>query len=255
MRLVWKILRSAGCWVILTAITIVVGSLYVPLAFVSPEGRLVRGLERAWIWVILRGSNVHLDVEGLEHVEPGRSYIVMANHRSMYDIPALHGLLGRSRDLRWVGKKELVRVPFFGWALRVSRHVVIDRQDRSAAIAALERAAAESREGVGFVIMPEGTRSFDRTLLPFKKGGFHLAIDTGLPILPIGISGSEAMMPKGTAWILHGTIRVEVRPPIAIEDLDKGDLDSLIERTRNEIAAALPDLPRAEAPTSGRSAR
>lgn len=253
MRLAWKLLRSAGCWVILTIITIIVGSLYVPLALVSPEGRLIRWLELGWVWIILRGSNVDLVVEGLEHVEPGRSYIVMANHRSMYDIPAIHWLLNRDRDLRWVGKKELVKVPFLGWALHVSRHVIIDRQNRRKAIAALKGAAEESREGVGFVVMPEGTRSFDRTLLPFKKGGFHLAIDSGLPILPIGISGSEAMMPKGTGWILHGRIRVEVRPPIPTGEIGKNDLEELTERTRSEISAALPDLPRPEDSMTERS--
>jgi len=254
MRLAWNVLRSAGCWIILTAVTIVLGSLYVPMALVSPDGRAIRRLELVWIWIILRGSNVDLVIEGTEHVEPGRSYIVMANHRSMYDIPAVHWLLARDRDLRWVGKRELGKVPFFGWALRSSRHVLIDRENRRRAIDALRGAAEASEEGVGFVVMPEGTRSVDRSLLRFKKGGFHLAIDTGLPILPVGISGSETMMPKGTAWILYGTIRLEVRPPIPTDGMGKEDLSKLIERTRAEISAALPDLPREEDSTTERSA-
>lgn len=239
----WATVRTAGCWVLLALLTLVVAALYVPSAIVSPDGRFVRGLERFWVWFILRGSNVKLSVDGLEHVRTGSSYIVMANHRSMYDIPALHYLLGRDRDLRWVGKHELTRVPVFGWAFGMSRHIAIDRQNRPRAVEALKRAAAESSAGVTFVIMPEGTRSRDRRLLPFKKGGFHLAIDTGLPILPVGISGSERLMPKGTWWILPGAIHVSVRPPVSLAGWSKDRLEELVERVRAEIQSALPDLP------------
>ena len=102
--------------------------LYVPAALIARDGRFVRGLERFWVWFILRGSNVKLSADGLQNMQAGNSCIVMANHRSMYDIPALHYLLGRDRDLRWIGKHELTRVPVFGWAFGMSRHVAIDRQ-------------------------------------------------------------------------------------------------------------------------------
>lgn len=239
----WATVRTAGCWLLLSLLTLVCAVLYLPAAPISPEGRFVRGIERFWVWFILRGSNVKLSVDGLEHVQEGSSYIVMANHRSMYDIPALHYLLGRERDLRWVGKHELTRVPVFGWVFGASRHIAIDRQNRARAVESLKRAAAESSAGVSFVIMPEGTRSRDRRLLAFKKGGFHLAIDTGLPILPVGISGSERLMPKGTWWILPGAIHVSVRPPVPVANRGKEELGELIEHVRSEIGSALPDLP------------
>lgn len=239
----WVTVRTAGCWVLLALLTFACVALYLPAALVSADSRLVRGIERFWVWFILRGSNVKLSADGLEHVRAGSSCIVMANHRSMYDIPALHYLLGRDRDLRWVGKRELTRVPVFGWAFRASRHVAIDRQNRARAVEALKRAAAESEAGVSFVVMPEGTRSRDRRLLPFKKGGFHLAIDTGLPLLPVGIVGSERLMPKGTWWILPGAIHVSVRPLVPVAGWSKDRLDGLIERVRTDIRSALPDLP------------
>ena len=239
----YAVARTVYCWVTLAILTIGVGALYVPAAIVAPEGRFVRRLERFWVWFILRGSNVSLRAHGLEHVAPGRSYIVMANHRSMYDIPALHYLLGADRDLRWIGKHEMLKVPFFGWAYGASRHIAIDRRDRPRAIEALTRAAEESRDGVSFVIMPEGTRSVDRTLAPFKKGGFHLAIDTGLPILPVGIVGTERLMRKGEWWILPGSIDVHIRPAIDVETMTKADLESLRDRVSEEIRIALPDLP------------
>ncbi len=247
----WATLRTAGCWALLALLTLACVALYLPAALVSPDGRMVRVIERFWVWFILRGSNVKLSVDGLEHVQAGKSYIVMANHRSMYDIPAVHYFLGRDRELRWVGKRELTRVPVFGWAFGMSRHVAIDRQNRARAVEALKRAAAESASGVSFVVMPEGTRSRDRTLLPFKKGGFHLAIDTGLPILPVGIVGSERLMPKGSWWILPGAIHVSVRPPVGIAGWSKGRLNELVERVRVEIRSALPDLPKASERSAG----
>lgn len=239
----WATVRTAGCWILLALLTLVVTVLYVPAALIARDGRFVRGLERFWVWFILRGSNVKLSADGLENMQAGNSCIVMANHRSMYDIPALHYLLGRDRDLRWIGKHELTRVPVFGWAFGMSRHVAIDRQNRNRAVEALKRAAAESPDGVSFVVMPEGTRSRDRKLLAFKKGGFHLAIDTGLPILPVGIAGSERLMSKGTWWILPGAIHVSVRPPVPVDGWSKDRLEELVGRVRAEIRSALPDLP------------
>ena len=241
----WAVVRSAYCWVALALLTLVVGSLTIAVCAFVPASRWARRLEMAWVWTILRASNVKLTSEGLEHVTPGRSYIVMANHRSMYDIPVLHYLLGRDRDLRWIAKQELQRVPVFGWAYRASRHVAIDRENRVAAIETLRQAAAASREGVTFVIMPEGTRSRSGELLPFKKGGFHLALDTGLPILPVAILGSERLMRKGSWYILAGAIHVRVRPPIETRGLARDDIDGLAARVREEIAAALM-LPLAE---------
>lgn len=238
----YAVVRTAGCWILLALITLVVAVPYILVASVAPESRFIRRLERFWVWFILRASNVKLSAEGLERAEPGTSYIVMANHRSMYDIPALHYLLG-DRDLRWIGKQEVLRVPFFGWAYGMSRHVAIDRANRGLAIAALRRAAEASAEGVSFVIMPEGTRSVDGRLLPFKKGGFHLALDTGLPILPVGIRGSERLMRKGAWWILPGAIAVAVRPPVPTAGIGKERLDELVERVREEIRAALDERP------------
>lgn len=236
---VYAVVRSAGCWALLSLFTLIVGSLHIPSSLIAPEGRFPRALEMAYMWAILRASNVKLTADGLENVEPGRSYIVMANHRSMYDIPVLHYLLGRGRDLRWIGKQEVLRVPVFGWAYRMSRHVAIDRENRAAAIETLKRAAKESRAGVSFVIMPEGTRSTTGELLPFKRGGFHLALDTGLPILPVAILGSDALMRKGSWLILPGAIHVSVRPVVETRDFGRERINDLVERVRSAIAAGL----------------
>lgn len=239
----YAVVRTLYCWVALAILTIGLAMVYVPSAAIGPNSRLVKAFERFWVWFILRGSNVGLRDHGLENVVPGRSYIVMANHRSMYDIPALHYLLGKDRDLRWIGKHEMLRVPFFGWAFALSRHIAIDRQNRNKSIAALKEAAANSVEGVSFVIMPEGTRSTNRRLAPFKKGGFHLAIDTGLPVLPVAIMGTEQLMRKGEWWILPGSIDVFVGPPVKVGDYDKSRLEEFRQRVWTDIRDALTDLP------------
>lgn len=238
----YAVVRTAGCWALLAIHTVVSVSLYIPLLAVPARwggGRIARGLERYWVWFILRASNVRLVTRGMENIEAGRSYIVIANHRSMYDIPVLHYLLGRGRDLRWIGKRELLKVPFLGWAFGLSRHIAIDRDNRARAISALKEAAAGSASGVSFIIMPEGTRSTDGRLLPFKKGGFHLAIDTGLPILPVSIIGSERLLKKGEWWILPGRIEVVVRPAVDSGGWSRDRLDSLVECVRGEIERGL----------------
>lgn len=239
---VYATVRSLYCWIALALLTLVIGTVYLLTGWWLPSGgRFLRFLERAWVTTILKASFVDLSVRGLENARPGESYIVMANHRSMYDIPAVHYLLGADRDLRWIGKKELVKVPVFGWAFALSRHIPIDRHRRERGIAAMRQAAAESREGCSFVVMPEGTRSRDGRLLPFKKGGFHLAVDTGLPILPTAILGSEKLMRKGEWWILPGAIEVVVGEPIPVDGLDKSDVEELRDRVRGRIAKMLPD--------------
>ena len=232
------IVRSAWLWFLLGLETVVLVLPYLVIVAVAPNSRVALGIERLWAWIIIRGSNIRLTASGLEHFERGRSYVVMANHRSLYDPPVLHYLLARDHDVRFIGKKELVKIPIFGWAFALSRHVVIDRQNRHRAIAALREAAAKSGEGVSFMIMPEGTRNSGKELLPFKKGGFHLAIDTGLPILPVAMVGSDELMRKGSWYILPGSIHVTVLPPIPVDGLDKSHVEILLERTRSAIDEA-----------------
>jgi 1-acyl-sn-glycerol-3-phosphate acyltransferase len=236
---IYVVVRSAWYWFLLAVVTCAVVLPYLIVTALSPAGGLARKLERFWAWFILRASRVRLSAHSLEHVEPGRSYVVMANHLSLYDIPVLHYLLGRDRDLRWIGKRELLSIPLFGLGFERSRHVAIDRQNPERAVAALKEAAASSAEGVSFAIMPEGTRSADGKLGPFKKGGFHLAIDTGLPILPVTIVGSDELQRKGSWHILPGSIEVRVLPLIPVEGLDKGDVDDLLARTRSAIESEL----------------
>ncbi len=184
----------------------------------------------SWSNKLLRHAAVDLSIEGHEHIEPKRPYILMSNHQSHYDIPALFQAFPGT--LRMVTKIELFRVPIWGAAMREAGFIAIDRQNREAAIKSLETAKVSLDRGVSVWIAPEGTRSTSGVLGPFKKGGFVLAQDTGLAILPVGIAGTRAILPKKAAQVRMGArVRVRFGKPIAPE----ADRDDLIQKVREAI--------------------
>ena len=141
---------------------------------VDRSGESMVWMARQWIRWIFGGCGIRVETEGLENIDPKQPYVIMTNHQSVIDIGAIVQTLPIS--FRFVAKKELIWIPFFGWALPLAGHVIIDRRDRSKAVHSLERAAQRIAQGVNVIIFPEGTRSATGDLQPFKSGGFHLAI-------------------------------------------------------------------------------
>lgn len=188
--------------------------------------------------VLLALLAVRVVRRGLDNFAPTQTAIVMANHRSMLDIPLMAVTVPH---IRFVAKKELGRIPIFGWALIRSEHVLIDRHDRQSAITALKRMAEVFGKGRNLMVFPEGTRARGTELLPFKKGGFHLAIDTGLPILPVSISGNERILPKGTLLMRPGTVTMTVHPMIPVEGKTAKDIPALMAQVRAAILSGLPE--------------
>jgi 1-acyl-sn-glycerol-3-phosphate acyltransferase len=227
-----------GIAAVMVPLTVLVSLAHVVASLLALPGRPERRLERFWFGVVLWLAGVRLDVHGWPNVRPDRSYVIMPNHRSWMDVPVLHLSLA-GRDIRWVGKKEIARVPFLGWAFAVSRHIKIDRQNRERGIRAIQKAAAMSGGGVSIVIFPEGTRSPTPELLPFKKGGFHLALDTGLEILPVAISGTERIMRKREWTIRPGAVRVTFCEPVEAPRGGKATLPRLMRTVRERIREAL----------------
>ncbi len=161
----------------------------------------------------------------------------MCNHVSNLDAPIVVPVLpGRTSILV---KKELFRIPILGWAMRMASLVPVDRGDRDAAISSIEKAAKVMKSGLHMMIYPEGTRSTDGRPLPFKKGPFHLALNTGVPVVPVTVLGSLEMMPKGKTRIRAGTARVIFHQPI--DPARFKDRDELIEAVRRSIESSLPD--------------
>jgi 1-acyl-sn-glycerol-3-phosphate acyltransferase len=171
----------------------------------------------------------------------------MANHRSYIDIPVLVEAFSRFQ-LRLIAKKELVWVPVFGWALWASKHIIVDRSGRAQATASLRRAKEKIAQGVSVVIFPEGTRGRNGGILPFKRGGFVLAIMAQVPIVPVTIVDSGTILPRGEWRIRSGQIEVIVDEPIRMERYDLKSIGKLSGRVRSLMASHL------NRPSAGREA-
>ncbi len=197
----------------------------------------LHGLARAWARSILRVSGVRVAVSGAERIAPGRAHIFMANHSGNYDIPVL--LAHLPVEFRWLAKAELFRIPVFGRAMHAVGCIPIDRSDRESAFGSLHRAGGVLAGGTSVMMFPEGTRSPDGTLLPFKKGGFMLALAAGVPIVPVALRGVRAVMPKGSLRVRGGAVELRIQNPISTSGLQAADRDDLMRRVRTELLRAL----------------
>lgn len=211
--------------------------LFLPIviaALVGKRGDAAFHGTQVFAWCILKVTGIRLVVKGREHIVTGQRYVILSNHASYFDPPAL--VLALGLQYRWVIKKELRRVPLFGLALETSRNLFIDRSKGGDALASIKQGVSQLPHGTGILLFPEGTRSRDGQLLPFKKGGFVIARDGKLPILPITIRGSYDRLPKGSAAFSSGVIEVIVHPPLATEGRSVENLMTEVEGT---IAGAL----------------
>lgn len=189
----------------------------------------VQGLAAFWARSICAVSGVTVQVEGTETLQPGHPYIFAANHQSQFDIFALQGFLGI--DFRWLAKKELFRVPIWGAAMRRAGYIPIDRSHGRQAIKSLEKAAQKIAKGTSVIIFPEGTRSKDGKLQKFKSGAMLLAIKSGVPLVPVAITGTYDILPKGHLLVHSGQVRIKVGQPI--------DTTKYRSNNKNELALLL----------------
>lgn len=184
---------------------------------------------------LLQASHTQLEVYGSEQIQPNKSYVLMSNHASMMDIPVL--IIAYPAPLRMVAKQALFRVPFFGEAMRRAGFIPIDRKNLKVAKRQLEEAKNRLKSGISVWISPEGTRSLTGELLPFKKGGFHLALSLGVPILPVRIDGAGKVMPADSIKVFpNQTVRVTFKKPIETDGLRIEDMNSLMAKVRESLS-------------------
>jgi 1-acyl-sn-glycerol-3-phosphate acyltransferase len=222
-------------------ITGVLATLIVLLGIFDRHGKQVYRINRLWTWFVLRIARISLTVRGLENLDPSEQYVFMVNHQSNIDIPVLVQSLTQFQ-LRWIAKKELLWVPLFGWAMWATKHIIVNRSDAGDARKSLERAKRRIAAGISVVVFPEGTRSHDGKLLPFKKGGFLLALQTGKNIVPVTINGSGQLLPSGDWRLRSGNVEVTVEKPIMTKTFRVGSIRSLSDRVGQAIAAHLRPL-------------
>jgi len=200
----------------------------------DPKGRRVHAYCAVpWSKSILWVCGIKVRVLGLENLEPEVPRIYMVNHQSYFDIFTL--LANLPVQFKFVLKEELMRVPFLGPAMRKAKYVGIDRDDPRKAVKSMNEAADRFREGASILIFPEGTRSPDGQLQPFKPGGFHLALKAKGDIVPVSIVGTHRIVPKGSLRVQKGEATMVIGKPIPIQEYSKKTMDQLMERVHEAM--------------------
>ena len=227
--------------------TIVLGIASITSSFFDRRGYFAHGCARAWSWLILATTGVEVTVEGLEHVVPGKTYVFVANHQSIYDIPCLFWSI--PFQLRIIAKESLGSFPMLGPHLKRTGHLLVDRKhpDRAGIFGWASRLTSN---GLSLIIFPEGTRSRDGFLGKFKGGSIMLAMQAGLPLVPISVVGSRHVMKKGELTTKPGHVTVIVHEPVetaANTEPSIAQVRELADRIREVIRPAVESEARAAA--------
>jgi 1-acyl-sn-glycerol-3-phosphate acyltransferase len=213
--------------------TIAFGTLSIASSFVDKSGYFAHWCARTWSRLILITTGVTVDVRGLEQLDRRGTYVFVANHQSIYDIPVLFWSL--PHQLRIIAKASLGNVPLIGWHLRRTGHMLVDRSrpDRAKIFGWAGRL---TKNGLSLILFPEGTRSRDGRVARFKGGTFFLALEAGLPVVPLSIVGSRHVMLKGRLATYPGHVRLIVHPPIDTSGMSGADARAFAERVRQVLA-------------------
>jgi len=215
--------------------TIVLGTLSIGSSLFESRGYFAHWCARTWSRLILLTTGVRVEVEGLERLVPGRTYVFVSNHQSIYDIPILFWSL--PYQLRIIAKASLGAFPFLGWHLRRTGHMLVDRT-RPDRTRIFRWASRLTSQGLSLIVFPEGTRSRDGRVNRFKAGSFLVALQAGLPVVPLSIVGSRHVMLKGRLATYPGHVRLVIHDPIDTTHLEEADPRAFGERVRAVIAPA-----------------
>lgn len=230
-------IRGIISFIVLAAATVALGIPAILVSLVRPGSDVTMRLGRLWSRIMLTTVGARVRYEGLEHMEARIPCVYIANHESNVDIWALVRIL--PAPTRFVAKQSLFRVPVLGWCLTTGGFIPIDRANRGRAIQSLRAAAKKIRGGRPVLLFPEGTRSRDGGLQPFKKGPFHLALQAGVPVVPVAISGSHRVMPPRSVRVRPGPIRVRFLPPQPVDEFLPDDYQGLLDRMHGILGQAL----------------
>lgn len=233
LRTVFFLIPAIGVY------TIVLGIASITSSFFDRRGHFAHGCARAWSWLILATTGVHVSVRGLDRLVPGKTYVFVANHQSIYDIPVLFWSL--PFQLRIIAKESLGNFPMLGPHLKRTGHMLVDRS-RPDKAGILDWASRLTSNGLSLIVFPEGTRSRDGKMGKFKGGSILLAMQAGLPLVPISVVGSRHVMKKGELTTRPGDVTLIVHDPIetvANAEPTPAQIRELADRVRDVIRPAV----------------
>jgi 1-acyl-sn-glycerol-3-phosphate acyltransferase len=215
--------------------TVVLGTVSILSSLADSSGDVGHRCARAWAWLILKTTGVRVEVRGLERLDRNRSYVFASNHQSIYDIPILFAML--PLQLRIIAKDSLGPFPFLGWHLRRTGHLLVDRQNPGAGI--VKKMSRLVRGARSLIVFPEGTRSADGAVGRFKAGSFLLAVEAGLPIVPVSIEGSRHVLMKGRLMTCPGEVTVTIHDPIPTRGIGRAGVRGLADTVRGVVRGAV----------------
>jgi len=228
-------LRSGIVWAMVLVLTVLFGIPAIFAALIPPRGDWFLRFARGWARSVLAVAGISVRALHAERAERDRSVVVVANHESFCDILVLLATL--PMQVRFLAKRSVFRVPVLGWSIAAAGFVPVDRGDRARGAATVEAALRRLQGGRSLVIFPEETRTGNGELLPFKRGAAHLAIKSGLPLLPIGLAGTFRVLSRSSWQITPGAVVVSVGNPIGVAGRSLRERDAVTGRARDEIAA------------------
>ncbi len=250
-------------WVALVAlfVTIPIATAVIVVATFKSNSTTIDRLIRLWARSIVRAAGIELRTRDMELIDPRQRYILVANHYSYFDIPCIFTAV--PQPIRFMAKVSLFKIPIFGWSIARAGFIPIDRKNRRTAVKSFDLAADRIRKGNTIVVFPEEGRSRQREMRPFQRGGFLLALKSGLPIVPMAIDGTYDVFRAGAKSVTPGVVTVTATPPIPTDGLTLRDKQGLLEESRQRIqkllfgdaVSAAPPPPAADPPAESSSDR
>lgn len=233
-------LRSA--WIIFASsvVTFVLSLFAIISGLINPYSKITNGIVRFWARTILRIAGIGINVKGLNKIDPTQPYVFMSNHQSTFDIMTCLAVL--PGIARFLAKMELFRIPVFAQGMKAVGMIPIDRSNSKKARTSLDKAVQDIKNGVSVIIFPEGTRTRDGNIQPFKKGGFILALQGQIPIVPMVLTGAMQVMQKKNLYLQKGSISIEFLDPVDTSSFNYEQRDELIKSIRDKIVARYEEI-------------